>query len=163
MVGPQDLARYARDHGVPVRVLSDLGSVRTVVEASEALERAPGQIGNTVLITVRGDPVLVVVPGDRRVDGAAVGRAMDAGPLEVALATQNEVREHTDSEPGLIPPFGHPTSIPLFVDERVLSHDRILVPAGSPDTLIELDPSGLARLAQAQVGDWSEPIDTAAS
>lgn len=155
MAGPDDIAENARSRGVPVDLHSDVGPIRTVVEASEASGRSLAEVGNTVLVTVKGQAIVVVVPGDRALDGRAVGEAFDAEPLQVALATQEEAREITGYDLGLIPPVGHEGDCELLVDRHLLEHDRVLFPAGNDDTLLELNPRQLAGLDDARVGDWS--------
>lgn len=159
MAGPDDIADNARARGVPVDLHSGLDPIRTVVEASQASGRSLAEVGNTVLVTVKGRSVLVVVPGDRALDGKAVGAAYGAEALEVALATQEEARELTGYDLGLIPPIGHEGDCDLLVDRHILEHDRVLFPAGQDDTLLELDPRRLARLDDAEVGVWSRPKD----
>lgn len=156
MAGPDDIADNARSKGVPVDLHSDLGPIRTVVEVSEAAGRSLGEVGNTLLVTVKGRAILVVVPGNRVLDGKAVGDAYGAEPLEVALATQEEAQEITGYDLGLIPPIGHEADCDLLVDRHLLDHERMLFPAGTDDTLLELDPQRLARLDEARVGEWSQ-------
>lgn len=155
MAGPDDIVDNARSQGVPVNLHSDVGPIRTVVEASEAAGRSLGEVGNTVLVTVKGRPVLVAVPGDRALDGHAVGTEFGAEPLEVALATQEEAREITGYDLGLIPPVGHEADCELLVDEHLLEHERVLFPAGDDDSLLELNPRQLAGLDHAHLGEWS--------
>lgn len=158
MARPDEIVQRARSRGIRADLFSGLDSVRTVVEASDALERPLGEVGNTVLVTVRGEPALVLVPGDRSVDGGRIGRAFGAKPLEVSLATAEEVHEHTGYSSGMIPPFGHETDLDLLVDEHLLEHETVVVPSGSPHALIEITPKDLAGLDNAEVGDWSVPL-----
>lgn len=157
MAGPDEVIAHARAKGVPAKLFADLGSVRTVVEASDRMERSQAEIGLTVLVTVGGLPKLVIVPGDRRVDGGVIAKGLGVQPGEVTLATHDEVRQITGHETGTIPPFGHDTQTELLIDRQVLEHDRLLLPAGVPDALIEVDTRALTQLDDAQVGDWSIP------
>lgn len=157
VAGPDKVVAYARSNGVPVRLLADLGSVRTVVEASNETGTSQARIGVTVLLTVRGDPMVVLVPGDRRVDGGKVARTLGARFSEITLASQQEVREITGYDTGTVPPFGHQRATALLVDERVLDHETLLVPAGVPDALIEVGTEALAKLGHVRLGDWSVP------
>lgn len=159
MAQPDEIAQIARSNGVRANLHSGLDSVRTVVEASQALERSLGEVGNTILLTVRGDPVLVIVPGDRRVSGDLVAALYGAEALEVSLATKDEAIEHTGFDRGMIPPFGHEGEVDLLVDEHLLEHDNVILPSGSPHALLEVDPTDLTELPNARVGGWSVPTD----
>ena len=163
MAGPDDVVRFARTRGIPVNLLSDLGSVRTVVEASNKLHVALSDIGNTVLATVRGQPVLVIVPGDRRVDGARVGEAFGASPREVSLATREEVRRLTGYEQGVVPPFGHDSPVPVLLDERLVVKQRVFLPAGAVNALLEISGQLLARMQGTRIGQWSAAIEVVSS
>lgn len=156
---PDEIAQIARSNGVHASLYSDLDSVRTVVEASRALDRPLDAVGNTVLVTIRGEPALVIVPGDRRVRGDRVGAPYGAEALEVSLATKEEAREHTGFDLGMIPPVGHAREVDLLVDEHLLDHETIVLPSGSPNALLEVDPKQLANLPNARVGDWSSPLE----
>lgn len=160
MSGPEEVVAYARSNGIPAKLFSDLGSVRTVVEASDRMERTEGEIGVTVLVTVQGRPMLVIVPGDRRVDGGAIAKGLDVRSGDVSLATHEEAMNITGYDTGTIPPFGHDQRTDLLVDRQVLDHDRLLLPAGAPDALIEVDTQALASLDHVQVGEWSVPKET---
>lgn len=157
MVGPDDIAENARSQGVPVALHSDVGTIRTVVEASEASGRSLAEIGNTLLVTVRGQPILIVIPGDRSMDGEAVGQAYGAEALEIALASQAEAREITGYDLGLIPPVGHEADCDVLLDRHLLDHDRVLFPAGTEEDLLELNPEQLAKLDRVKVGEFSRP------
>lgn len=154
---PDEIVQLARSNGVRVELFTGLDPVRTVVEASDALDRGLDEVGNTVLVTVRDDPILVIVPGDRQVNGHLVGARYNAGPLDVSLATQGEIRETTGYDRGMIPPFGLEKEIDILVDERLLDHETILVPTGSPRALLEVATEDLAKLPNAHVGEFSAP------
>jgi prolyl-tRNA editing enzyme YbaK/EbsC (Cys-tRNA(Pro) deacylase) len=159
VAAPDEIARIARSAGVPTNLISGVGPVRTVVEASDEADRSLAEVGNTVLVTVDDRPVVVIVPGDRRIDGAAVGRHYAAQPLQVSLATQSEAREYTGYDLGMIPPVDHARDCDVLVDERLLEHETVLLPSGDADALLEVNPRGLARLDHAETGDWSQAID----
>lgn len=158
MARPDEIVQMARSKGIRASLFSGLDSVRTVVEASNVLDRGLDEIGNTVLLTVKGDPVLVIVPGDRRVDGDPIADHYGAEALEVSLASREESREHTGYDTGMIPPFGLGDEIDLLIDEALLEHDTVLLPTGSVDALIEVAPGDLAELPTAEVGTWSVPV-----
>ena len=158
--GAADIVRFARSRGVDVKLHADLGSVRTMVEAADRSGRPVGAIGNVVLVTVRGEPLLVVVPGDRRLDGERLCRALGAKPTEVALATRDEVERITGYAPGLIPAFGHDQRLPLLVDDALLEQATVLLPTGQPDALVEIASKALIALPDVRRGNWSVAGET---
>lgn len=164
MAQPDEIAQIARSNGVRADLHSGLDSVRTVIEASQALERSLGEVGNTILLTVGSTPVLVIVPGDRRVSGDLVAATYGAEALQISLATKDEAGEYTGFDLGMIPPIGHTEEgeVDLLVDEALLEHETVILPSGSPHALLEVDPKDLANLPNARVGVWSVPLDDAA-
>lgn len=155
MATPEEVVQMARSSGVRAALVSGLDPIRTVVEASDTLGCALGSVGNTVLVTVRERPVLVIVPGDRALDGDAVAEHYGVDGLKVSLASPKEAREHTGHELGRIPPFDLDGEIEILVDERLLEHDEIVLPSGSVRALLEVAPEDLAGLDNATTGDWS--------
>lgn len=158
MARPEEIVQAARSSGLQVTLFSGLDPVRTVIEVGERLDRALGEVANTVLVTVREDPVLVLVPGDRRVDGATIARRYNAEALKVSLATRQQAEELTGYQTALIPPFGLDQTIDVLLDENLLEHDTIVLPTGSPHALIEADPHELATLPNVTLGEWSLPL-----
>lgn len=155
MATPEEVVQKARSSGVRAALVSGLDPIRTVVEASDTLDRELATIGNTVLVTVRERPVLVIVPGDRTLDGGQVAEHFGVDALKVSLASPKEAREHTGHELGRIPPFNLDEGTEILVDERLLEHDVVVLPSGSVRALIEVSPEDLAALENATVGDWS--------
>lgn len=159
MARPEEVLQKARSNGVRATLFSGLDPIRTVVEASNALDRDLGEVGNTILVTVNEEPNLVVVPGDRRLDGGRVAAHFGVDALDISLAQNRESLEHTGYPAGMIPPFDLEAEMPLLIDEHLLEHETILLPSGSADALIEADPADLADLPDAVVGVWSSPLE----
>lgn len=155
MAGPEEVVREAEELGVSVNLFSNLGSVRTVSEVASQMERPESEVGVSVLVTVRGDPLLVLATGDRRVDGDRIAAHHGVRPSDVALATAGEAQEITGYANGTIPPFALDHDTPILLDNHALDHEHLLFPAGGPGALIELEPAALARLDRVLVGDWT--------
>lgn len=155
MARPEEIVQAARSSGIQVTLFSGLDAVRTVIEIADQMDRGLEEVANTVLVTVREDPVLVIVPGDRHVDGATIAKRYNTDALKVSLATRRQAEELTGYQTALVPPFGLGQSIDVLLDEHLLDHETIIVPTGSPHALIEVDPQELATLPNASVGEWS--------
>lgn len=156
MAGPEEIVQMARSSGIQASLVTGLDPIRTAVEAADAVDRPIAQFGNTVLVTVGDQPVLVVVPGDRRLDGGLVAQEYGAEALKVSLASRQEIREATGYNVSLLPPFGL-EDVDVLVDEHLLEHETILLPTGDARSLVEIDPQDLRKLPNATVGIWSVP------
>ena len=84
-------------------------------------------------LLLRTDDVfrLFVLPADRKLDSAAVKRAVQA--KRIRFATPEELAELTGLVPGSVPPFGEPVlPFELFADsEAGVRYDKVAFNAGS--------------------------------
>lgn len=94
-------------------------------------------------------PVLVLVSGADRVDPQLLAQA--AGAARVRRADADAVRAATGYAIGGIPPFGHDTSLPTYLDPALLQHDIVWAAAGTPRDNAPFDPHQLQQLTGAMV------------
>ena len=133
-------AAYRELHHEPTRTSADAARVR-----DEDLRVG----GKALLMKVDNVFALFVLPADRRVDSAAVRRALGARKLR--FAAPDELFEHTGLQPGAVPPFGHPIlPVSLYLDEAIAKNDRIAFNAGSLTDSIILDIDDYQRIARPQ-------------
>lgn len=111
-----------------VRELED--SARTAAAAAAALGCDVGAIGNSLVFTADGEPVLVLTSGAHRVDLARV--AAQLGASELRRSTPDEVRQSTGYTIGGVAPVGHLQPLSVLVDQDLARHERIWVAAGHP-------------------------------
>ena len=93
--------------------------------------------------------VLAVVPGDRRVDLAALARWY--GGREASFATSEVAERLAGSVSGSITPFTFSSELDLLVDEGLLAHDEIYFNAGRLDLSVALSVSDYLELARPTV------------
>ena len=126
----------------------------TAVDAARAVGARLSQIVKSLLFDCDGRWVLVLVPGDRRADRKKVAALAGCRRAQVAAAAQ--VQDVTGFEPGAVAPFPQPRVERVFIDKRLLAHDRVWVGAGSPNHLAGLPPAELVRLSRAEPADVSD-------
>ncbi|MER5727705.1 YbaK/EbsC family protein [Streptomyces sp. NPDC002138] len=99
--------------------------------------------------------VLAVVPGDRRVDLAAVADLL--GGTEASFAVREVAEQKTGSVSGSIAPFvlGSP-DLEVLVDEGLTGHDEIFFNTGRLDMSVALDVSDYLALARPTVASIAE-------
>lgn len=77
-------------------------------------------VAKAVLVHVRGEDWLAVLPASSRIDMALLARALGCAPADVLLATSEEVAQRfSDCEPGAVPPFGRPYGIATILDSSL--------------------------------------------
>lgn len=151
------VAVYLREAGAEARLEELESGTATAEEAAKAAGCSLEQIVKSLVLVCDGKPVVVLVPGDRRVDLDKVARAVGAQKARIARAA--EVEEATGFAPGAVAPFPLPDVERVLIDQTLLSHDVVWVGAGSETHLAALHPGVLVRLARAQPVDAVEHSD----
>jgi Ala-tRNA(Pro) deacylase len=90
--------------------------------------------------------VLAVVPGDRRVDLAAVART--AGGTRADFADRDTAERLTRCVSGAIVPFSFDPRLQLVVDPELLEEDEIWFNAARLDRSLAMSPHDYAELAE---------------
>ncbi len=123
---------------------------RTAVDAARAVGCDVGQIVKSLVFVAAGRPVVALVSGTNRLDegrlGAAAGEPVTKADAEVAKSA-------TGYAIGGVPPFGHVTEVPVFMDRDLFGHAVVWAAAGRPDSVFEIDPDRLRELSRATVAD----------
>jgi len=101
--------------------------------------------------------VLVVIPADRRLDGAAVRRALHARSLR--FATPEEVAEVTTLAPGAIPPFGGLFGLPTLCDERLADAQRINFSAGDRGISVAMAFADYVAVERPTLGTFARVLE----
>jgi len=138
------------DSGIGVSVKQFPAGTRTAVDAARAVGCDVGQIVKSLVFMAAGRPVVALVSGANRLDERRLGAAAGQ-PVEKAGA--DVVRSATGYSIGGVPPFGHATEVPVFMDRDLLQHSVVWAAAGRPDSVFEIEPERLRELSQAIVAD----------
>jgi prolyl-tRNA editing enzyme YbaK/EbsC (Cys-tRNA(Pro) deacylase) len=136
--------------GLGVTVRKFPAGTRTATEAARAVGCDVGQIVKSLVFVASGRPVVALVSGANRLDEGRLG-AVAGGP--VAKADAAIAREATGYAIGGVPPFGHATDVPVFMDRDLLGYDSVWAAAGRPDSVFEIQPDRLRELSNATVVD----------
>lgn len=137
--------------GIDVRPQEFAESTKTAAEAAEAIGVALGQIVKSLVFTVDDRPVLALVGGDRQLDEAKLAGA--AGGTVARRPDANRVRAVTGFPVGGVPPFGHSSALPVFVDHGLLDYDEVWAAAGTPHVNFPVDPRQLAEATAGVITD----------
>ena len=78
-------------------------------------------VKSLVLKTREGRFVVIVLPGDKKLDWKAVGNQLNTKKVE--FAKPEEVLSLVGCEVGCVPPFGHMTEVPIYMDKELLKRD----------------------------------------
>jgi Cys-tRNA(Pro) deacylase len=143
----------ARTAGLDIEVRPFPEGTRTAEDAARAIGVELGQIVKSLVFAVDGEPVVALVPGDRRLDETALAAA--AGGQTCTRLDPNAVRDATGYPVGGIPPLGHAKPLRVFADEGLLRYDEVWAAAGTPHENFGAAPVALIQAARADVARLS--------
>ena len=136
------------DLRVTVKAFPD--GTRTATDAARAVGCELGQIVKSLVFVAGGRPVVALVSGSNRLDEMRLGSV--AG-LPVTKADAEIARTSTGYSIGGVPPFGHATNNPVFMDRDLFGYDVVWAAAGRPDSVFEISPVRLRELSGATIID----------
>jgi Cys-tRNA(Pro) deacylase len=141
---------WLSDSGIGVAVRQFPADTRTAADAARAVGCEVGQIVKSLVFLAAGRPVVALVSGANRVDE---GRLAAIAGAPVTKADADTARRATGYSIGGVPPFGHATEVPVFMDRDLLGHRVVWAAAGRPDSVFEISPDQLRELSRAEVAD----------
>jgi len=65
------------------------------------------------------------------------------------------VKEFTGYDVGAVPPVRHKMQIRTFIDEKVMTFDKVIGGGGEINKLLEISPAEIRRLTMGEVKDIS--------
>ncbi|SRR6266536_2345986 len=148
------VAIFLREAGAEVRVEEFLEGTPTAQAAARAVGCELAQIVKSLVFDCEGQPVVVLVPGDRRADSEKIAEA--AGCRLARIAGPEEVADKTGFEPGAVAPFPLPRVELVLIERTLLAHGVVWIGAGSDRHMAALSPAELVRLSRARPMDVVE-------
>ena len=108
---------------------------------------------NAILVVGKADPrvyATCVVLANTQIDVNKVVRKK-FGVKKASFASPEETTKITGMVLGGVTPFGLPATLPVWIDSRVMTCERVIVGGGSRARKIYVDPSGLKALPSSEV------------
>ena len=92
----------------------------------------------------KGDPLVVLMHGDRKVSTKELAR--QAGAKRIAPCKPETATRHSGYLIGGTSPFGTKKRMPVYLERSVLELDRIYINGGRRGYLLGMDPAELVRV-----------------
>ena len=137
--------------GISVTPVTFPDGTKTARDAADAIGVAVGQIVKSLIFGVDGELVLAYVSGSNQLDEAKLAAA--AGGLRCSRVDADMVRTATGFPIGGVPPFGHATELPVFIDPDLLQYDEVWAAAGTWHDVFALSPGQLVTATSGTVTD----------
>lgn len=119
--------------------------------AASALGLELGQIGRIEFYRADGEPVMAIVPGDRRVDPDKLKAVCDCAELK--NVAPDELTSITGYRPGVVPPVGLKSEMPVYIDYYALREDVLYTGSGEPASILKIRSYDLVRATGGEVVD----------
>jgi len=143
--------RWLEARGISYQAFYFSPEIHSAEGVAETLGVPARQVYKTLVVAPpEGRPLLVLVPGDRELDLARLGRAL--GVKKLRMATRREAEAWTGLQVGGISALAlvH-RGYPVYIDDAVLEEKEILVSAGRRGINLRLRVEDLIALTGARV------------
>ena len=149
----QKVAQAAQALGLDICVTEFTTSTRTAEDAALAVGCQVGQIVKSLLFIVRDQPTLVLVSGANRLDEKKLAALCGVGRKQVKRGDANAARQATGFAIGGVPPFGHATALPIYIDADLQQFNVVWAAAGTPNTVFDITPTALIQATGGAIAD----------
>lgn len=113
--------------------------------SSEALGVPEHSVIKTLIFeTERGDPLCILMHGDREVSTKQLARAI--GTKSVGPCAPDTADRYSGYQVGGTSPFGLRRAMPIYIQSTILALPRIYINGGARGFLVELDPRDAERV-----------------
>jgi prolyl-tRNA editing enzyme YbaK/EbsC (Cys-tRNA(Pro) deacylase) len=141
-----------KEAGSPARIVLLDRTARSAREAADSVGCPLGAIVKSLVFTIGGRPVLVLVAGDRQCMLDHLAGAFDLAG-EVDRPDAATVREATGFAIGGVSPVGLTGEVPIRIDASLRRFDTVYAAAGHPHCVFAIAPDELARITGAPFKD----------
>ncbi len=150
---PEDVQTALDAFELGLRVQFFEQSTATALEAAEAIGTAPGTIVKSLCFMVNGQPVMVLAAGDRRVDDRKLAAIYEVSRKKVRIATPEQCVEIFGYPPGSVPPVGHRTPVPVYIEDSLARFTQLYAAAGAPNAIFPVTYEQLLHITGGRVAD----------
>jgi prolyl-tRNA editing enzyme YbaK/EbsC (Cys-tRNA(Pro) deacylase) len=149
----QRVTRFLDGLGAAYEVISIDPAFADTAEFCAKYGFPPDHAGNTIICASKKEPkqyAACVVTATTRLDvNHAVRKLMDVSRLSFANA--EETKALTGMMIGGVTIFALPPELPIYVDERIMALDYVIVGSGSRSSKLKVSPEVLRSLPNARV------------
>ncbi|MFZ5365943.1 MAG: aminoacyl-tRNA deacylase [Patescibacteria group bacterium] len=106
-----------------------------------------------LIFVADGKPIMIVVPGDKKVD---IGRFKEVEKIDdLRMATPEEVVQLTGLQIGAVHPLGNLHNLPVYVDKSLGRNQEIVFNAGLHTKSIRMKYQDYFCLVKPSLGDFA--------
>jgi Cys-tRNA(Pro)/Cys-tRNA(Cys) deacylase len=146
------LKQFLRSKNVWHRFIEFSEPVKTVEQAARKVQ-VDKIAKSIVMVDSNGDPLLAIVPAQRKVSHRKIKIILAV--KDVRLASADEVLRHSGYPVGGVPPFNNITRV--LLDSQILTNKTVIAGGGDVDKLIEVNTKDLVGTLKPKIDDISQP------
>ena len=149
----QKVAQAAQALGLSIKIVEFDETTRTASDAANAIGCEVAQIVKSLLFVVGDQPVVALVSGANRLDEARLAALCGTSRKQVKRADADTARAVSGFAIGGVPPFGHLSKLPVYVDEDLTRFSVVWAAAGTPFSVFVIAPDDLVRATAGTVAN----------
>jgi prolyl-tRNA editing enzyme YbaK/EbsC (Cys-tRNA(Pro) deacylase) len=149
----QSVRAFFAEHAPEIEILEATTSTATVALAAAAHGIEPDRIAKTLSLRLEGEPILIVMSGESRLDNR---KYKDRFGAKAKMLGADEVLEATSHPVGGVCPFGLPRPLRVYADVSLRRFDVVVPAAGSPHSAMRIAPERLVQLTGAEWVDVAQ-------
>lgn len=143
----QKVADAAQALGLDIEIVEFAQTTRSAQEAADAIGCDVAQIVKSLCFVVNGRATICLVSGANQLDERKLAVLAGVGRKQVSRAEAEMVKAATGFTIGGVPPFGHVSSLPVYIDEDLKQFEVVWAAAGTPFAVFAIRPEALERAA----------------
>jgi Cys-tRNA(Pro) deacylase len=149
----QKVVDAAQALGLTIEVIEFEQTTRTAADAAAAIGCEVAQIVKSLCFLVNDEPVMALVSGANQLDEWKLAALCGVGRKKVKRADAEMVKAATGFSIGGVPPFGHPSPLPMYIDQDLTRFDVLWAAAGTHFAVFAIEPEVLVRVCGGAVVD----------
>jgi len=149
----QKVATVAHELGLNVEIVEFEQTTRSAAEAAAAIGCQVAQIVKSLCFVVNQEPLMALVSGANQLDERKMAALRSVGRKKIKRADADTVKDATGFSIGGVPPFGHATQLPVYIDEDLTRFDVVWAAAGTPFAVFAVAPDDLVSASNGIVVD----------
>ena len=148
----ENVMKAVEQTGIPFEVMAIDPSLSDTAQFCSQYNIDVSNAANTILVVSKKEPksyCACIVLATTKLD---VNRKVkELLSSKASFASAEEMNAMTGMEVGAVTPFGLPSSIPIFMDEKVLEKEWVILGAGKRDTKIKIAPQAITKLPTVKI------------
>jgi len=143
------IRKILEERSIPIEC-TEHAPVYTISAAALALGVKESQTVKSLVLKTKEEKFLILIlPGDKKLDWKLLGQQLKTKKLE--FAKPEEVLQVVGCEVGCVPPFGHLADLPIYMDKELLKKDVLYFNPGVHNKSFKVRTWDLRKLCNPKI------------